>query len=358
MDTPRVSVVIPCFNATRFVATTLRTVLHQSLRDIEIVIVDDGSTDELGEVLAPFLSRDPRIRLVRQENRGLAAARNRGVAEARASLVAPIDSDDVWHPDFLSECVRALDADENAPFAYAYVFRIDQHDHLLPTVAHKEPPRHDAVGLITLNSVSCGSAAVFRRERLLSAGGYDEGMTDHNLQGAEDWKLIVLLASKASPVLIPKTLVGYRLSPQSMSQSDPARQLKAVRQALSDLRGALPNISDRVFADGETMMIAWLLPTFAARRDYRIFAREFATAYLRNPRWWLNPLVRRIHIGRLQLLLGQLVKRTGRAGPELAEFKIDGTKPFSYLRHEPVSAWPTIPGRVQSIEEIRTASHS
>jgi glycosyltransferase involved in cell wall biosynthesis len=328
-----VSVVIPCFNASRTVRTTVETVLHQSLRDIEVIIVDDGSTDDLGSVVQPFLARDPRVRLVRQTNRGLAGARNRGIEEARAEFVAPIDADDVWHPQFLEQCVTALESEPPAPFAYAYVFRMDEDGRLLPFLGHRTPPRHDVVGLITLNSVSCGSAAVFRRGAVLAAGGYDEAMAARQLHGAEDWKLIVTLASKAMPVLIPRHLVGYRLDARSMSQRDPARQLRAVRAVIQDLRTALPSIPPHVFKDGETMMIAWLLPAFATRGDWASFAREFATAYVLNPRWFLNPQVRRVHMTRLSLLLrqvGRLPSQRG-PGPRLRDATIAGERPFAYL---------------------------
>lgn len=332
---PQVSVVIPCFNMGHYVGTTLETVLHQTLREIEVIVVDDGSTDNLAEVVAPFIARDPRVRLIRQANRGLAGARNRGIAEARAGLVAPIDADDVWHPHFLRECSAALAREWRAPFCYAYTFRMDEEDRVLPFLTHSKPPRHDVVGLITLNSVSCGSAAVFRKSALLATGGYDETMTSRQLHGAEDWKLIVSLAAEAPPVLVPRPLVGYRLDGRSMSQRDPARQLKAVRAVIADLRRALPHVSNRVLKDGETMMIAWLLPAFAARRDTRSFLKEFGNAYFRNPRWWLNPLVRRVHLTRLRLLAGQLATAVTKRShtPRLSEAMIEGERPFSYLRH-------------------------
>lgn len=331
---PRVSVVIPCFNSSHYVRTTLETVVHQTIEEIEIIVVDDGSTDDLMAAVAPILDRDPRVRLVSQENRGLAGARNRGIAEARAELVAPIDADDVWHPAFLQQCSAALQADPQAPFAYAYVFRINENDRVLPYLTHRSPPRHDVIGLVTLNSVSCGSAAVFRKSALIAAGGYDEAMGQKQLHGAEDWKLIVSLAAAAAPALVPRPLVGYRLDERSMSQRDPGRQLRAIRAVIADLRRALPHVPEQVFRDGETMMIAWLLPSFAARRDIKAFVREFRRAYAGNPRWLLNPLVRQVHFTRLRLLMRQLARSMTRAGepPRLEFAMFDGERPFSFLQ--------------------------
>jgi cellulose synthase/poly-beta-1,6-N-acetylglucosamine synthase-like glycosyltransferase len=100
-----------------------------------------------------------------------------------------LDADDLWHPDFLVATVAALDDNPSAPFAYAYSFRIDEQDRLLPILRLGQPPRHDFLGLLSLNSVGSGSAAVFRRSLLRRLGGYDETMRHRGNAGAEDWKL-------------------------------------------------------------------------------------------------------------------------------------------------------------------------
>lgn len=332
--TPAVSVIIPCFNAAATLARTVETVVHQTLRNIEIIVVDDGSTEPVARLLAPFQAADPRLRVVQQSNRGLAGARNRGIEEARADLIAPIDADDVWHPAFLEACTAAMLDAPTAPFAYAYVFRIDSEDRVLPLMTHRTAPRHDAAGLITLNSVACGSAAVFRKGEVKSAGGYDAKMVLHGLHGAEDWKLLVTLASRADPVIVERPLVGYRLDPGSMSQRDPARQLRAVRAVMDDLRANLQGVPQQVFRDGETMMIAWLLPAFAGRGDVRGFVAEFLKAYFQNPLWALNPLVRRVHLMRLKLLVQQLkisVRGAPAERPHLRSLEMAGGYPFAYL---------------------------
>jgi glycosyltransferase involved in cell wall biosynthesis len=99
---PKVSVIVPIFNTRRFLATCLRSIAEQSLADIEIICVDDGSTDGSGEVVAALAAADPRIVLLRHEgNRGLGAARNTGVRAARADYIAAVDSDDYIDPAML-----------------------------------------------------------------------------------------------------------------------------------------------------------------------------------------------------------------------------------------------------------------
>ena len=112
----RVSVVIPCHNSLRYLPETLDSVLAQTFDDFEVVLVDDGGDDDL----AGWLSGRPdeRVRIVRQDNAGVSAARNRGIAESRGDLVAFIDSDDVWLPETLAELAACYDRDARIGLAY------------------------------------------------------------------------------------------------------------------------------------------------------------------------------------------------------------------------------------------------
>ena len=103
-----VSVVIPAYNAGATIAETLASALGQTYRDLEIIAVDDGSTDDTAAVVAGAAANDPRIRLLRQANSGVAAARNYGIAEARANLIAILDADDLWHPTKVAKQVAAI----------------------------------------------------------------------------------------------------------------------------------------------------------------------------------------------------------------------------------------------------------
>jgi|BioPla2DNA2_1021312.scaffolds.fasta_scaffold23167_5 glycosyltransferase involved in cell wall biosynthesis len=103
-EVPAVSVVIPLYNKGPYIARALNSVLAQTFQDFEVIVVDDGSTDDGAEVVRGF--DDPRIWLIQQENRGVSAARNRGIEAARAELVAFLDADDEWLPGFLETILR------------------------------------------------------------------------------------------------------------------------------------------------------------------------------------------------------------------------------------------------------------
>lgn len=331
---PIISVVIPTYNSAHWIARTMASIVHQRFRAIEILVIDDGSTDDLPSVLKPFVDRDPRIRIIRQENRGLAGARNRGIMEARAEFVATIDADDLWHPDFLTATYAALNADPSAPFAFAYSFRITEDDRVLRYIRPRTPPRHDLVGLLSLNSVGSGSAGLFRKDALEAVGGFDEAMGKEGLHGAEDWKLALRLAHRGTPVLVPRHLVAYRLVATSMSQRNPMRQLRAIQAVIRDMRIELPHLPSKAFRDGQTMMTAWLLPTFAYNNQWADFFREMARGYGNNPFWFTNPLLRRAHWYRVLIVAGVLMNMTRlsrRPLPSLRDIEMDGERPFSYL---------------------------
>jgi hypothetical protein len=283
--------------------------MSQSLSDFELIVVNDGSTDTTSKVARLITKGDPRVRVVEQENRGLAGARNRGIAEAHAPLVAPLDADDVWEPEYLAVTTDALDQHPKAPFAFTYHYRMDENDRPLPTPQYGQPPRHDFRGLLSVNSVGCGSAAVFRRAQVIAVGGYDATLAKRAGQGAEDLKLILTLAATGQPCLIPRPLVGYRHVPTGMSSGNPEAQLASMLAVFDDLRLAHPDLPARAIADARSMAIVWLLPAILRRRRLRRAAALAARAYLLNPLCFLNAELRAAHLGWLRSVFTRSLSR-------------------------------------------------
>src|SRR5688572_14797440 len=123
---PSVSVIIPAYNAEGTLADTLRSVSRQTYELLDIIVVDDGSTDQTARIAAKFAAGDSRIRVFTKENGGVASARNYGIGHARGEYVAPIDADDVWHPTKIEKQVDvAVRADDRLGFVYSFFRRID-----------------------------------------------------------------------------------------------------------------------------------------------------------------------------------------------------------------------------------------
>ncbi len=208
---PAVTVVIPLYNKAREINRTLRSVQAQTRSDYQVIVVDDGSADGGGEAVAAL--GDPRFRLIRQRNGGVSVARNRGLEEARTELVALLDADDEWHPEFLAVL---LDLHRRHPEAalcgagYAMVGSVA--DRLLPP-RWRALPLNPEGGLIEdfLASMEgdcplCSSSVVGHRRILLAKGGFAVGEAL-----GEDWDMWVRVALKHRIAFCPRTLVTYRL---------------------------------------------------------------------------------------------------------------------------------------------------
>ena len=174
MASPTISVIIPLYNKEREIEGTIRSVLAQRLQPLEIVVVDDGSTDRSAALVEAIPS--PLIRLVRQPNAGECAARNRAIAEARGELLALLDADDEWEEGFLEE-VAALYREFPGCGIYSTAFRVVSHDGIFPAPT---PTRRGIVDNFFRDSahryVSIPSASAIPREVIDRVGGFPDGM--------------------------------------------------------------------------------------------------------------------------------------------------------------------------------------
>jgi glycosyltransferase involved in cell wall biosynthesis len=215
-----ISVVIPVRNGERFIGRTLRSVLDQSYQNIEVIVVDDGSTDSSLTIARQVAANDPRVRYHSGPRAGVAAARNCGIAQARGEFIAPVDADDLWHKDKLLLQLNALrTAGARTGVAYCWSAFIDERDNTI-SGRRRRPPRLEGDVLPALfeqNFLGNASTPLIRHACLDLVGGYDPGLYLGGAQGAEDWKLYLALAEICEFALVPRYLVGYRKPQDSMS---------------------------------------------------------------------------------------------------------------------------------------------
>ena len=223
---PRVSVIIPAYNAAVYLPYAIESVIAQTYDAWEIVLVDDGSTDGTLAVADGYRERlGDRLQYIHQENRGLPAARNTGIRAARGEYIALLDADDVWLPQRLERGVPALDADAQAGLVHARVMRINAEGALIGQLAvdPKTMSGWIARNIYTRRAHIVCPTVMFRRICLEKAGCFDE-----SLRATEDRDLWFRIAQYYKIVFLDEVLAYYRLSPNSMT-SDMERLVRAQR---------------------------------------------------------------------------------------------------------------------------------
>ena len=291
MTFPTVSVVVPAYNAAAHLGRTLSSLRSQTLRDFEVIVVDDGSADDTAAIASEAASRDGRFRLIRQANAGVAAARNRGLAEARGRYFANLDADDLWRPQFLERTVEALEAaGEGAAFAFARTRWIGPDDALLPDEAARQSPRVDYRELLLRNPVGNGSASLMRTADVRRVGGYDEALV-RDLGNGEDWRLSLQLARLGEIIVVDEPLVLYRIAPGSSSQAV-GRAAKAACRVIAQCAAEEPKLPLRDYWAARSLALLWLSRRARSQGRGALRLRLLAAAYLTNPLWFLLPELR------------------------------------------------------------------
>jgi glycosyltransferase involved in cell wall biosynthesis len=242
---PLVSVVIPVRNGERFLRRTLVSALAQTHNPIEFVVVDDGSTDGSSDILADAAAADGRIRLFRSQGNGPAAARNFGISRARGTLIAPLDHDDLWHPEKVDRQVRVMqESPPTVGLVYCWSVHIDEDDCVIGSAMS-----HTARGRVTAelaggNFIVTSSAPLIKRACIDAVGGYDAELRPH---GADDWKLYLALSEICDFAVVPEYLVGYRrwLGNMSRDIDGMARSTELVAAWLHQKWPDIPNEVER-----------------------------------------------------------------------------------------------------------------
>ncbi|GJD50023.1 Undecaprenyl-phosphate 4-deoxy-4-formamido-L-arabinose transferase [Methylobacterium crusticola] len=241
---PFVSIVVPAYNAERFIARTLDSALAQDYASTEIIVVDDGSTDRTAEIVESYRAADARIRLISTENQGVAAARNTGIAASRGSLVAFLDADDLWARNKLRLQVGALQDNPAAAAAYVWSIAIDEDDGVIAPLPNWQFDGFSLCRHLLTWPVGNGSALLVRKEAALAVRGYDSEYRRVKCGGAEDLDFELRLAELFQMVCVPQVLVGYRNYPGNMS-SDRERMARAGIMVIERALGRNPNIPAR-----------------------------------------------------------------------------------------------------------------
>ncbi|MCL1471489.1 glycosyltransferase [Argonema antarcticum] len=207
---PLISVVIPVYNGEKTVRETSESVLSQTFKDFELIVINDGSTDKTIEIISRI--QDERLKVFSYPNAGLAASRNRGISLAKGEYISFIDADDMWTPDKLEGQLKALQENPQAAVAYSWSDCIDESSKNFRSGTYLTFNGDVYENLLLTNFVDNGSNALIRKEVFSEVGGFDE-----SLKSGEDWDMWLRLAAKYHFVAVSKPQILYRITASSMS---------------------------------------------------------------------------------------------------------------------------------------------
>jgi glycosyltransferase involved in cell wall biosynthesis len=284
-----VSVLVPAYNAAATIAETLASALAQTYEDLEVIVVDDGSTDDTAEIVADIASCDPRVILVRQVNGGVANARNTALGRARGSYIAPLDADDLWHPDKLAHQLQCMSAaGSGVGVVYCWSVDIDATSTVIDQRLDLDYFEGDVYAAMVLsNFIGNASVPLIRRAEIDAIGGWDISLRARDAQGCEDWLAYLRLAEITDYALEPGFLVGYRQGLAAMSRNVISME-RSHRLVLAEARSRHPELPAKLFrwSAGAFDIYTFEILKGLTSRPARL-PRLFRGA-LRDPQWSLR----------------------------------------------------------------------
>lgn len=240
-DHPLVSVLMPAYNARRYVAEAIGSVLAQTWRDFELLIIDDGSTDDTAAILARHAAADPRVRVLSRRNGGIGAALNDGLVQARGELVARMDADDFCLPQRFARQVEFLRQAPDCVLVGSRVLLIDPDGAPLFEMADI-PTEHEAIDAMLLQArwSIVHPSVMMRRDVVRRIGGYNNDVVP-----VEDHDLFLRLAEVGRLANLPDVLLRYRKHPMNSVRVLADRRVNALRRVM-DAAWARRGLGDRV----------------------------------------------------------------------------------------------------------------
>jgi len=288
-----VTVVIPAYNAGATIDETLCSVRAQSWAKLDIIVVDDGSRDDTGDIARRHATLDSRIRVHRQDNAGVAIARNTGARLARSELLSFVDADDLWTPDKTERQLAALRAaGSRTGLVYSWYSVIDGESRI---TAEWPGPTHqgDVLGaLFRENFIGNGSSVLVRRAAFDAAGGFEPALHRAGAQGCEDILFYCRVAEHFDFAVAPGYLIGYRELANNMSSNLP-RMLRSWLLVVDEMRARHPDKA-KILDAGLDHFARWLARKAILTDQPKQLPQLVLRAAARSPRLGIDLLRREI----------------------------------------------------------------
>ena len=207
---PLISVIIPVYNGQNTIRETIFSVLNQTYKNLELIVINDGSLDLTLNVI--YTIKDSRLKVFSYEKSGVSISRNRGIERASGQFISFLDADDIWTPEKLEKQLKALQTNPQASVAYSWVDYIDENGDFFRYGNHITMNGNAYEKMLIHNILENGSNPLIRRQALINVGNFDP-----SLKFAEDWDMWLRLASQYDFVTVPDADVLYRMSFSSVS---------------------------------------------------------------------------------------------------------------------------------------------
>ncbi|WAL58378.1 glycosyltransferase family 2 protein [Thermocoleostomius sinensis] len=272
---PKVSIVIPAYNAMQYCEATLNSALQQTFVDFEVLIINDGSKDNILEWASKI--EDERVKLISQENKGLSGARNTGITHAKGDYIAFLDADDLWEKTKLEKQVKYLDNNLNVGLLSTKVKIIDEHDQYLREFKVPEKEHISLEELLSYNFILCGSTPIVRRECFEKVGVFD-----CNLSSAADWDMWIRIALHYPVAAILESLVLYRKHSTNMSK-DIVIMVDEIGKIVQKFRMIVPRSLRPILDNRYTISNLNAIWAMAAESRYRKAIYFSGQAFKSNP---------------------------------------------------------------------------
>jgi glycosyltransferase involved in cell wall biosynthesis len=228
-NTPTISVLMSVYNGERYLAAAMDSILAQTYRDFELIVIDDGSKDASPAILQDYAKRDPRVKLTLRGNKGLTVTLNEAFAQSTGKYLARMDCDDVALPDRFARQVELLDADPDVVCAGGFFQLIDGGGRLLTTL--RPPTDNDAIQakLLAGHNAICHPTAMIRRRAMETVGGYDT-----RFKTSQDLDLWLRLGEVGKLANVPAPVLRFRLHESSVSETKREQQRQMGRLACEE----------------------------------------------------------------------------------------------------------------------------
>ena len=296
LDQPLVSVIIPAYNAENFIVKTLESVLSQTYQNIEVLVVDDGSTDTTAKIVKSFSQKDNRVSLLQQSNTGVAAARNLAILNSKGEYIAPIDADDIWYPQNLEKQVKCLTSSASfVGVVYSWSVDINEKDLLTGGFYNSTIEGEVYTALVYKYFIGNASSSLIRRVCFEKIGCYNCKLKLENAQGCEDWELHLRIAENYQFKVVSEYLVGYRQITSSMSCNF-AAMAKSQSLIMADVQQKHPEIPNSIYRWSSSNFYIYLAVKSNRSGNhrstlswlYRAFKEDLSMALLRHNLYLLS----------------------------------------------------------------------